>query len=219
MLDPSDFLEIIDDNDSSNFSTHQQSFSRKRSPEFQNSPPPSKNSVEAYRSYILENSTTHVVDNVKIYVKKPTSVGFKGEIHNFFVKSQKYSVIWFDEFSYLFSGLPVHLDCPCCNNLETYINIGYHLNNLHSATHISCPGKKCGSNLEIPSLAFTDHLMKNHMKINCPTCHKSIGNFDWTIFKSFWWKNWFCLMEKSNGQFGKKKHYSQYRNCGKKSIA
>ena len=85
MLDPSDFLEIIEDNDSSN----QQSFSRKKSPEIQNWAP-SKNSVEAHRSYILENSTTHVVDNVKIYVKKPTNVGFKGEIWISFVKSQKY---------------------------------------------------------------------------------------------------------------------------------
>ena len=91
-------------------------------------------------------------------------------------------------FIFFFSGLPVHLDCPCCNNLETYINIGYHLNNLHSATHISCPGKKCGSNLEIPSLAFTDHLMKHHMKINCPTCQKPIGNSqcrNFMIFLSF----------------------------------
>ena len=79
MLDPSDFLEIIEDNDSSN----QQSFSRKKSPEIQNWAP-SKNSVESHRSYILENSTTHVVDNVKIYVKKPTNVGFKGEIWIFF---------------------------------------------------------------------------------------------------------------------------------------
>ena len=85
MLDPSDFLEIIEDNDSSN----QQSFSRKKSPEIQNWAP-SKNSVESHRSYILENSTTHVVDNVKIYVKKPTNVGFKGEIWISFVKSQKY---------------------------------------------------------------------------------------------------------------------------------
>ena len=100
MLDPSDFLEIIEDNDSSNISTHQQSFSRKKTPEFQNSPPPwtpSKNSVEAYRSYILENSTTHVVDNVKIYVKKPTNVAFKGEFWEVYVKSQKCIDIWFNE--------------------------------------------------------------------------------------------------------------------------
>ena len=45
----------------------------------------------------------------------------------------------------LISGPPVHLDCPCCTNMEAYTKIGNHLKAAHSATHI---GKKQHARLE-----------------------------------------------------------------------
>lgn len=111
----------------------------------------SYNSAKAYRSYVNSISTTHIVDNVKIYVK---NIGISNK------------------------GPPVHLDCPCCTNMEAYTKIGHHLKSAHSATHIDCPGSKCSGGSEIPSLDFTKHLMENHMNIICKICSQVIRAYN-----------------------------------------
>ena len=89
-------------------------------------------SAKEYRSYVLSTSTTYIVDNVKIYLKNIQLVGSKGH--------------------------KVHLDCPCCSNVEAHTLIGKHLKVAHGATHISCPGLKCPDKVEIPVMEFMDHL-------------------------------------------------------------
>ena len=94
----------------------------------------SYNSAKAYRSYVNSISTTHIVDNVKIYVKN-IGISNKGE----FLKktySFKKKLREIDFFLFLILGPPVHLDCPCCTNMEAYTKIGHHLKSAHSATHI-----------------------------------------------------------------------------------
>ena len=59
--------------------------------------------------------------------------------------------------------------------MEAYTDIGHHLDNVHSATHIACPGSKCGSTEEVKTTEFTQHLLKHHMNIGCSTCGQSIS--------------------------------------------
>ena len=94
----------------------------------------SYNSAKAYRSYVNSISTTHIVDNVKIYVKN-IGISNKGEfLKKLTVVKKKLREI--DFYSFLILGPPVHLDCPCCTNMEAYTKIGHHLKSAHSATHI-----------------------------------------------------------------------------------
>ena len=59
--------------------------------------------------------------------------------------------------------------------MEAYTDIGHHLDNVHSATHIACPGSKCGTSQEVKTSEFTQHLLKYHMNIGCSTCGQSIS--------------------------------------------
>lgn len=64
------------------------------------------------------------------------------------------------------------MDCRSCEPpaLFLYDKIGHHLRNQHRATHISCPGLKCGKSREIFPFKFKDHLEKCHMSVTCVTC-------------------------------------------------
>ena len=93
----------------------------------------SYNSAKAYRSYVNSISTTHIVDNVKIYVKN-IGISNKGEFLKKLTVLKK--ITWNRFFLFLILGPPVHLDCPCCTNMEAYTKIGHHLKSAHSATHI-----------------------------------------------------------------------------------